>query len=330
MLVLNGSSALSQSKRDVVLKNIQKALPQITSVDAVYIHLVSCRSEKAKQDLSNPHSDRRHILDSLLEYGDHIHLPTTQEALQTHKNVAFVLPRSGSVSPWSSKATDIAVICKLGDYVERLERGLAFVFTTSDGSSLTPDTLTTVSPLIHDRMTQTVQLSLPDQEAIFSHKGASPLRTIDLVSESTRDAAREKLVVANKELGLALSSDEINYLVDAYVSGPTPINRNPTDAELFMFAQVNSEHCRHKIFNASWTIDGEKMPSSLFQMIRNTERVSGTGTISAYADNAAVLEGGAAPRFGVVPGVSMYQSEEAEPMPILIKVCYFLAILNHA
>ncbi|RDX42226.1 phosphoribosylformylglycinamidin [Lentinus brumalis] len=328
MVVLYGSSALSQSKRDVVLKNIQKALPQITSVDAVYLHLVSCRSQEAKDDLSKPDSERRRTLDRLLEYGDHIHLPTTLGALQTHKNVAFVLPRPGSVSPWSSKATDIAVLCKLGDYVERLERGLAFVFTTSDGSSLTSEILAAISPLIHDRMTQVVQLSLPDQEAIFSHKGASPLRTIELVSESTRDAARQKLVAANKELGLALSSDEIDYLVDAYVSGPAPINRNPTDAELFMFAQVNSEHCRHKIFNASWTIDGAAQDTSLFQMIRNTEKLNGTGTVSAYSDNAAVFEGPRAPRFAVSyhaaskanPGVKHLYHAEEEHMHVLVKV----------
>ncbi|KAI1785466.1 phosphoribosylformylglycinamidine synthase [Ganoderma leucocontextum] len=328
MLVLTGSSALSQSKRDVVLKNVQKACPLITSVDAVYIHLVASCSNTAKEELSRTDSSYRRILERLLDYGDNIQLPTTEHALQARQNVAYVIPRPGSVSPWSSKATDIALICKLGDYVERLERGIAFIVTTSDGSSLTPEVLQTISPLIHDRMTQVVQLSLPNQDAIFSHKSASPLRTIDLVSESTRDAAQDKLVAANKELGLALSPDEIDYLVDAYVTGASPINRNPTDAELFMFAQVNSEHCRHKIFNASWTIDGEARDTSLFQMIRNTEKLNGTGTISAYSDNAAVFEGHCAPRFSVsITGTSkanpdvksLYHSEE-EDMPVLIKV----------
>ncbi|PIL29710.1 hypothetical protein GSI_08148 [Ganoderma sinense ZZ0214-1] len=328
MLALTGSSALSQSKREVVLNNVQKACPQITSIDAVYIHLVASRSAAAKEELSKQDSPHRHILERLLDYGDNIQLRATEHALQTRQNVAYVVPRPGSVSPWSSKATDIAVICKLGDYVERLERGIAFIFTTSDGSSLTPELLRTISPLIHDRMTQVVQLSLPDEEAIFSHKSAGALRSIDLVSESTRENAREKLAAANKELGLALSPDEIDYLVDAYVTGASPINRNPTDAELFMFAQVNSEHCRHKIFNASWTIDGEAQDTSLFQMIRNTEKLNGTRTISAYSDNAAVFEGHRAPRFAVSPSAtsnanpdvkSLYSSED-EDMPVLVKV----------
>lgn len=321
MLVLYGGSALSQSKRGVILKNVQELHPQITSVEVVYIHLVSARSSEAEAELSGLDSWQRHALDRLLEYGDHIHLPTLKNTLQSGQNVAYVLPRPGSVSPWSSKATDVAVLCKLGDYVQRLERGLAFVFTTSDGSSLTSDVIASISPLIHDRMTQVVQLSIPDQEAIFMHKAASPLRTIDLVSGSTRDVAREKLASANKALGLALSSDEIDYLVDAYVAGAHPINRNPTDAELFMFAQVNSEHCRHKIFNASWTIDGVAQDTSLFQMIRNTERLNGTGTISAYSDNAAVFEGHRAARFAVSykADTKLYHAEE-EDIPILIKV----------
>ncbi|KAI0630082.1 phosphoribosylformylglycinamidin [Trametes polyzona] len=328
MLVLEGSSSLSQSKRAVLLKTIQKTVPQISSVDAVYVHLVACRSPSAEEELGKPDSPSRRVLDRLLEYGDHVELPGTAAALQLRQNVVFVLPRPGSISPWSSKATDIAAICKLGDKVERLERGFAYVFTTGDGASITTDVLDRIAPLIHDRMTQVVQASLPESEAIFAHKGASPLRTIDLVSGRDGEAARQKLVTANKELGLALSSDEIDYLIDAYVTGSSPINRNPTDAELFMFAQVNSEHCRHKIFNASWTIDGQAQDTSLFQMIRNTEKLNGTGTISAYSDNAAVFEGHRAPRFAVSytaesdanPGLKHLYHAEVEDMPVLVKV----------
>jgi phosphoribosylformylglycinamidine synthase len=134
--------------------------------------------------------------------------------------------------------------------------------------------------------------------------------------------AKAKLVTANKTLGLALSMDEIDYLIEAYVSGEMAMSRNPTDAELFMFAQVNSEHCRHKIFNASWTIDDAPLPSSLFQMIRNTEKVSGTGTISAYSDNAAVFEGPSASWFGIVRGSNSEHSygSRAEEIPVVIKV----------
>ncbi|CDO72506.1 hypothetical protein BN946_scf184980.g47 [Trametes cinnabarina] len=328
MLVLTGSSSLSRSKRDVLLKNVQKTLPQIASIDAVYIHLVACRSPAAEGQLSNAESPFRRILDRLLDYGDNVQLPGTASALSERRNVAFVLPRPGSISPWSSKATDIAAICRLREQVERLERGFAYVFTTNDGSDVTSELVDRIAPLIHDRMTQVVQLSLPDTETIFSHKGASPLRSIDLVSDCDGKTAREKLVAANKELGLALSSDEIDYLIDAYVTGNSPINRNPTDAELFMFAQVNSEHCRHKIFNASWTIDGQAQDTSLFRMIRNTEKLNGIGTISAYSDNAAVFEGYRAPRFAVSytakspanPGVKHLYHGEVEDMPILVKV----------
>ncbi|KAI0645991.1 phosphoribosylformylglycinamidin [Trametes meyenii] len=328
MLVLPGSSSVSQTKRDVLLKNIQQAHPHIASVDAVYLHLVACRSPSTEKDLADPHSPHRAILDRLLEYGDHIHLDGTVAALQSRQNVVLVLPRPGSVSPWSSKATDIAAICKLREHVERLERGYAYVFTTDDGSNITPEVLARIAPLIHDRMTQVVQLTLPESAAIFAHNGASPLRTIDLASNDNAEAARQKLVTANKELGLALSPDEIEYLIDAYVTGTTPISRNPTDAELFMFAQVNSEHCRHKIFNASWTIDGQTQDTSLFQMIRNTENISGTGTISRYSDNAAVFEGHSAPRFAVSysaeskanPGTKLLYHSEVEDMPILVKV----------
>ncbi|KAH9895101.1 phosphoribosylformylglycinamidin [Cubamyces lactineus] len=328
MLVIPGSSAVSQSKRDVLLKNVQKALPGIASVDEVYLHLVACKSVAAEEELTKPKSPFRQILDRLLEYGDHIQLPGTASALQSGQNVVFVLPRPGSVSPWSSKATDIAAICRLCDHVERLERGYAYVFTTSDGSNISKEALDRIAPLIHDRMTQVVQTSLPEPEAIFAHNSASPLRTIDLVSDHDGQAARQRLITANKELGLALSSDEIDYLIDAYVTGSSPINRNPTDAELFMFAQVNSEHCRHKIFNASWTIDGKDQDTSLFQMIRNTEKLNGTGTISAYSDNAAVFEGHRAPRFAVSytaespanPGVKHLYHGEVEDMPILVKV----------
>ncbi|OBZ70627.1 Phosphoribosylformylglycinamidine synthase [Grifola frondosa] len=315
MLVLHGSSYLSQSKRDILLRNIQKTCSKVASVDAVYVHLVACRTPQAEAELSQTGSPVRNILNRLLDYGDDIKLSSTDSP--------------GSVSPWSSKATDIATICKLEAYVERLERGVAFVFLMDGTSAITADDLLLFSHLIHDRMTQIAQLSLPEQDAIFTHKGASPLRTIDLLTgTSGQDGAREKLVAANKELGLALSQDEIDYLVDAFVSGASPINRNPTDAELFMFAQVNSEHCRHKIFNASWTIDGKLQDTSLFHMIRNTEKLNGTGTISAYSDNAAVFEGHSAPRFTVSysavsapnPGIKRLYHDHVEDMPILVKV----------
>ncbi|KZT04179.1 phosphoribosylformylglycinamidin [Laetiporus sulphureus 93-53] len=318
MLELHGSSHLTQTRRDTLLKSIQKRCPKIVSVDAVHLHLV----DSPEEELYQPGSKPQLVLSRLLQYGDDITLPGTADALRAEHNIAFVLPRPGSVSPWSSKATDIAAICGLKKYVKRIERGVIFVFKTSEGD-LTKDDLASFADLIHDRMTQVVQLTHPDPEVIFSHKTTKPLVTVDLISDSKNaGAAREKLVAANKELGLALSSDEIDYLVDAFVSGSSPIGRNPTDAELFMFAQVNSEHCRHKIFNASWTVDDALQDTSLFQMIRNTEKVCGKGTISAYSDNAAVFEGHSAPRFGVsfADQASPRYEAQVEDMPILIKI----------
>lgn len=318
MLELHGSSFLSETRRDLLLKSIQRRCHKIIRIDAIYVHLV----EEQGDALRSIDSKERATLERLLDYGDYISLPGTADALRTHQNVVYVLPRPGSVSPWSSKATDIAALCGLKNHVKRLERGVAFVLHTSS-EALTPEDLPSFSDLLHDRMTQVVQLARPHPEMLFAHKPAAPLVTVDLVSKGVdRQHAREKLLAANKELGLALSSDEVEYLVDAFVSGPSPINRNPTDAELFMFAQVNSEHCRHKIFNASWTLDGQPRDTSLFQMVRNTEKLSGTGTISAYSDNAAVFEGHRAPRFGLSYGSSdtpTYQAHE-EDMPILVKV----------
>ena len=324
MIVLPGSSALSSSKRQTLLQHIKTIKPSVISVDAVYIHLVKCPSESLGGDLANEVSLQRKALDLLLDYGDRISLPSTSEALRSGHNVFYVLPRAGSISPWSSKATDIAGICNLSQHVERLERGIAFVFQLQNDEHLGQEDLTALSHLLHDRMTQSVQMTLPQEGEIFQRHAPSSLRTVELRGEGENvdaDAAREKLSAANKTLGLALAADEIDYLVEAFVSGSSPINRNPTDAELFMFAQVNSEHCRHKIFNASWTVDDTLLDRSLFQMIRNTEKISPLGTISAYSDNAAVLEGHQAPRFGVHRNSSdrIYQAS-VEDMPIIIKV----------
>ncbi|KAJ7140922.1 CobB/CobQ-like glutamine amidotransferase domain-containing protein [Mycena epipterygia] len=319
MLVLPGLSVLSKPKREACLRDIQQRCSFILSVDAIWIHLVKCTSPDAQAVLSDQSSPSRSALDRLLAYGDDVKLGNIDGKIAESgaHNVVFVTPRPGSISPWSSKATDISAICNLGSVVERLERGMAFAFTTTDDRALTEADVRTFSSLIHDRMTQVVHLTAPDEDVLFRHQSPKPLRIVDLTNGEN---AKASLVSANKELGLALAADEMDYLVDAYAAG-----RNPSDAELFMFAQVNSEHCRHKIFNASWTIDGNAMDSSLFQMIRNTEKISGVNTISAYSDNAAVLHGHPAPRFSVVPGPSersirnLYQSHD-EDMPILIKV----------
>lgn len=323
MLVLPGNSSLSVSKRKGILTAIQAICPSVESIDAIYIHLIKCCSAEAEAILLNRNSTHRKLLDALLEYGDDFCLPGTKDALETgQKNLVYVLPRPGSISPWSSKATDIAYICNLGKYIERIERGIAYVLITKDDKSLIDADLQTFSNLLHDRMTQVIQLAPPVEHICFSHRGKRPLRSIDLMS--AKENSISLLATANKNLGLALTQDEMNYLLDAYVSGEHALNRNPTDAELFMFAQVNSEHCRHKIFNADWTIDGQLKDMSLFQMIRNTEKLNGTYSISAYSDNAAVFAGYSAPRFTASHSLTpqsrrTYEAHE-EHMPILVKV----------
>ncbi|KAI9455246.1 CobB/CobQ-like glutamine amidotransferase domain-containing protein [Lactarius psammicola] len=329
MLLLPGSSALSAAKRSALLAQIRQQIPAVISIDAIYIHLVRAISEDAETELLRLDSAPRRTLDRLLSYGDDISFPDTRRSFdEGGPGVIYVLPRPGSVSPWSSKATDICTLCKLGSHVKRLERGIVFV-VRMEASTLSQDDLDRFSHYIHDRMTQTASFARPSQDAIFLESQPAPLRTVD-ISSSSDASPREKLERANKELGLALAPDEIDYLIDAFVSGSSPVARNPTDAELFMFAQVNSEHCRHKIFNASWMIDGTPQSSSLFQMIRNTEKLNPTGTVSAYSDNAAVFEGANTSRFGVSRALSsspnpdierLYrESKEETSVQVLIKV----------
>jgi phosphoribosylformylglycinamidine synthase len=283
-------------------------------VDAIYLHFIAVRKDSP---VSDPNSVQQAILKKLLDYGDDISFPETRSALQFSQNLVFVFPRPGSISPWSSKATDIAGICNLGEHVDRLERGMLYVFRTDEQQSLTNADAAPFVDFLHDRMTQAWSLTRPDEQQLFRIREPAISRKVDLISAPSE--ARQRLQIANEELGLALASDEIDYLINAFVSGPNAMKRNPTEAELFMFAQVNSEHCRHKIFNANWTIDDAEMQFSLFQMIRNTENISGNYTISAYSDNAAVMEGYFAPAFRASPHSSEYTSS-TEEMHMLIKV----------
>ncbi|KAJ8454945.1 hypothetical protein ONZ45_g19108 [Pleurotus djamor] len=319
MLLLRGSSSLTPSKLALLLRQIQALCPLVVAIEAPWLHLVKTRTPEHESELANPLTSPGKALSLLLSYGNEDSIDT---GLGPNPTTVYVLPRPGSITPWSSKATDIAVLCNLGGHVERLERGVGFIIRTEGSTLLSQAHIDSFAHLLHDRMTQVVQLALPNEDIIFAHHDPRPLRTIDLHTASSSqqdgDSALSLLVQANKNLGLALAPDEINYLVDAYVTGSDPINRDPSDAELFMFAQVNSEHCRHKIFNASWTIDETPQDLSLFQMIRNTERINGLGTISAYSDNAAVLEGHSAPRFSV--NETFQYSSQVEEMPILVKV----------
>jgi len=200
----------------------------------------------------------------------------------------LVVPRLGTISPWSTKATDIAQHCGLSE-VARIECGVVYYLSTPGGKPLSKAMQAAVLSLLHDRMTETVLDNIDSAaEKIFKHGKPQPLETVNVLK-----GGRRALEKANREMGLALSTDEIDYLVENFQK----LKRNPTDVELMMFAQANSEHCRHKIFNADWVIDGEAQDMSLFGMIRNTHKVSPQGTVVAYSDNSSVIEGARVERF---------------------------------
>ncbi len=287
-----GSLALSSFQRDRLLRKIQAVVPEVVGIQARFLHLLETASglDKAEEAL----------LDAVLSYGE------VSPARDPELVSIIVLPRRGTISPWSSKATDIARICGLRK-LNRLERGVEFLL---DVPVLKAADRAAVLPLLHDRMTESV-LSDPAQidQWFAGHEPAS-LKTVPLLSQG-----HEALVRANHDLGLALSQDEIEYLGRNFIA----MNRDPSDAELMMFAQANSEHCRHKIFNADWIIDEEPQSQSLFAMIRSTHAANPKGVVSAYADNAAVIEGGLARR--LVPSVQdgEYRVHEDE-VHTLIKV----------
>ena len=293
MLVLRGAPALSTFRHDKLLSLLQAHVSQVTSLYAEFIHFADI---KAPLD-----SDASQVLDRILSYGP-------QGCVENpHGQLFLVIPRPGTISPWSSKATDIAHNCGLKQ-VKRIERGLAYYIDAD--SALSQDDLNYVTHALHDRMTQIVVTELNNAEALFGHEAPRPLNYVDVMRDG-----RQALVEANQTLGLALADDEIDYLLTSF----TELQRNPSDVELMMFAQANSEHCRHKIFNASWEIDGEAQEKSLFAMIRNTNEQAGDNVLSAYKDNAAVITGSMGGRFFPDPETAIY-SYHPEPIHILMKV----------
>ncbi len=218
----------------------------------------------------------------------------------------LVIPRPGTISPWSSKATDIARHCGL-EAVERIERGIAY-YVQAD-QAIDPEQQQSLQALLHDRMTESVLQSFDDAERLFRHFPPQSLKIVDIQTDSV-----PALQKANMEMGLALSPDEIEYLAHHFAEA----GRNPTDVELMMFAQANSEHCRHKIFNADWVIDGQPQGQSLFAMIRNTHWKNPQGTLAAYADNASIIEGAKIARF--YPGKNNLYTYKQEQTHLLMKV----------
>lgn len=220
----------------------------------------------------------------------------------------YVIPRIGTVSAWASRATEIAARCGL-DGVRRIEYGLRLTATDSAGTPLDAAQLQWLAPAIHDRMTESLVTGVAAAEALFAHRAARPLARIAVMEQG-----RQALLEADQALGLALSADEIDYLLVHYLE----LARDPTDVELMMFAQANSEHCRHKIFNADWVIDGQAMPASLFAMIRHSHAMRPEGVLSAYHDNAAVIESAVVERYG--PGDDYQYHRSKEPAHLVMKV----------
>lgn len=270
---LRGSSALSPFRQQKLISKLREYIPALANISVQYIHFID-----AEPPLT---AEQQHLLLQLLNYG-----PAASDP-EPDGQLILVTPRCGTISPWSSKATDIVHGCGLED-IHRIERGTAFFLSKSDGRPLTEEELARAATALHDRMTESVFYSMEDAEGLFYQETPASLSTIDVI-----EGGKQALLKADHELGLALSDDELAYVVDSF----SALGRNPTDVELMMFAQVNSEHCRHKIFNANWVVDGAAQDKSLFDMIRKTSERSPEGILSAYHDNAAVLQGYEAIRF---------------------------------
>jgi phosphoribosylformylglycinamidine synthase len=293
--MLRGSAALSPFREARLMARLRAVLPEIEALYAEYRHFAALSAELAANELTT--------LGRLLTYGPRLESHAPQGEL------LLVVPRLGTISPWATKATDIAQHCALKK-IRRLERGVAWFVRKRGGTPLSAAERAQVTALIHDRMTESVLTAFADAAALFRDDQPAALTTVDVVG-----GGRAALELANKSLGLALAPDEMDYLVENF----TRIGRNPTDVELMMFAQANSEHCRHKIFNAEWVIDGKPMDHSLFAMIRNTHQLQPQGTLVAYKDNASVIQGFRVGRFFPEPGTNEYAYHE-EDTHILMKV----------
>jgi len=295
-----GGNALSSFRAAALLPRLQAINSRIGAVAARHVHWVWSDAEPAREEHDK--------LTGLLRYGDDYTGPNDGTLI-------VVAPRLGTVSPWASKATDIAHNC--GAAIRRVERVTEYRLTLKSGllggvKTLTADELQAAAALLHDRMTESVLLAREDAVHLFDEQPAIPMAHVDVLGQG-----REALVKANVDFGLALSIDEIDYLVTAF----TGLQRNPTDVELMMFAQANSEHCRHKIFNAQFVIDGVAQERSMFQMIRHTEALNPQHTVVAYSDNASVMEGGTIERW--LPqgytNAPVYAAR-SEPVHVLMKV----------
>ncbi len=292
-IILQGRQAFSDFRLTALKNALNEAIDahDIATIDAVEVYFI-----ETENVLDDQTTERACTL-----------LTAQQHFSRAGEGGFFVTPRKGTISPWSSKATDIFHNCGLE--IARVERGIHFIITTADGLVLGMEDLGLALLALHDRMTEAVYDDVSD---FFQHLQPAPLRTVPLMTEGP-----ESFKKANVDWGLAMSPEEIDYLVAAYQK----MERDPTDAELVMFSQVNSEHCRHKIFNADWIVDGEKSELSLFKMIRNTHALNPDGVLVAYSDNSGVLEGFPADWWEVeqTEGSFAYQ-KTASQLDILCKV----------
>ncbi len=288
METIGGVSALSDFKKAALLRRLQDLDPAITDIAAEFVHFIDTRRKL--------NADSKGQLQQLLTYGEPFRAK--------RQGVLFlVVPRPGTISPWSSKATNIAHNTGL-DEVKRVERGTAYYVVGAKAANRNA-----IAQLLHDRMVETVLGGLSDAAVLFKETKPKPVQIIDVLG-----GGKKVLEKANQDLILALAPDEIDYLYHSY----RELDRNPTDAELMMFGVVNSEHCRHKIFNADWVVDGKSQPKSLFKMIKNTYEKHQNGVLSAYSDNAAVLRGGEGQHF-YPDGMDHEYKSHKEPLHIVVK-----------
>ncbi|HSY08488.1 MAG TPA: phosphoribosylformylglycinamidine synthase [Steroidobacteraceae bacterium] len=299
MLEIPGSAALSTFRIAKLLDRLTVLDPAVTGLSSAFTHFID--ADRALSDVEAG------VLRRLLTYGAGARSgAAAPPSAAARKQLILVVPRAGTISPWSSNASDIAHVCGL-EVVRRIERGIAYEVHSSAG--LNRKRLERLAPVLHDRMTEMVLFDAENAAQLFQQAAPRPLARIALA------AGPGSLEQANSELGLALCADEISYLRASF----TRMGRDPTDVELMMFAQANSEHCRHKIFNASWIIDGQAQAKSLFAMIRNTHARSPHGILSAYRDNAAVIAGAVGVRYFPAPDSGVYRGV-SEPIDIVVKV----------
>ncbi|WP_134772270.1 phosphoribosylformylglycinamidine synthase [Ornithinimicrobium flavum] len=305
-----GGSALSDFRTAALLRRLREVVPRVTGVAARHVHWVA--SDETLDEATTG------TLGAILDYGEpYGRMPRPDGPLTRAEAMVVVAPRLGTISPWASKATDIVHNC--GIDIRRVERVTEYTLDLEGPDDLTQAQWVACAAVLHDRMTESALPSQEDAAALFAEREAAPMEHVDVLGRG-----RAALVEADRSWGLALAEDEIDYLVEAF----TALGRNPTDVELTMFAQANSEHCRHKIFNADFIVDGEPQERSLFAMIRHTEQASPQGTVVAYKDNASVMRGGTVTRWApegrrhgpaALAGPTRYAAAEEE-VHVLMKV----------